>query len=83
MYQLEHSNFFVIRAIFKLHPFKFVTFALISGIVFFGFSIRILEAPLSRNVNDMSHWEYSNCLWEAVVTMTTGKLLKKVKTYQY
>lgn len=77
MYQVEHNIVFVLRAVFKSQPFRFVTYAFFSGMVIFGFALRIMEAPLSRNVNDMSHWPYASCLWEAVVTMTTGTLFLK------
>ena len=73
MYEVEHGFKFVVRSVFRANPFKFAIYALLLGMIAFGFAIRIMESPISRISNDMNNWKYENCLYEIMITMTTGK----------
>jgi hypothetical protein len=73
MYEVEHGFKFVLRSIFRASPFRFAIYALLLGMVAFGFALRIMESPTSRISNEMNNWMYVNCLYEIMITMTTGK----------
>jgi hypothetical protein len=55
----------------KKYPFNFVITIFSGGILFFGYTLKIAEAPLNRVVNDMDHSNFVNCCWESILVMTT------------
>jgi hypothetical protein len=44
-----------------------------SAILIFGQALRMCEAPLSRVTDEMNHYNFANCMWAIILTMTTGK----------
>lgn len=63
----------MLKSMVRKNPFGFVFNMFLLGIIFFSYALRIAEAPISRNVNDMDHSNFSNCCWEVILVMTTGK----------
>ena len=55
----------------KKYPFEFVITIFAAGILFFGYTLKIAEAPLNRVVTDMDHSNFVNCCWESILVMTT------------
>lgn len=78
MYEVEHGFKFVLRSVFRASPFKFAIYALLIGMISFGFALRIMESPISRISNEMNSWQYENCLYEVIITMTTGNVILKI-----
>jgi len=71
MFSKDGDIAFVIRAIMRYRPFVFVGIILVLGACFFGFMIRVAEAPLSRNKATSNFSSLENCLWISIITMTT------------
>lgn len=55
----------------RKYPFEFVISIFTAGILFFGYTLKIAEAPLNRIVTDMDHSNFINCCWESILVMTT------------
>lgn len=72
MYGTEASYLFAIRCLMKTQSFKLVFTLLGLCLFFFGFALRICEAPLSR-LSDSAFdlYSLSNSIWCMVLTMTT------------
>jgi len=79
MYGCKANSLFAMRALIDNSPIIFNLIVLTSGIMIFAQAIRICEAPLSRVTNEMNHYDFSNCIWIVVLTMTTGKTIPNPK----
>ncbi|EAS06190.2 small-conductance calcium-activated potassium channel protein (macronuclear) [Tetrahymena thermophila SB210] len=73
MYAVEVDYLFTVKGIMETQPYALIISALIISILYFGFMIRICEAPLYRNQTDgqLLLYSFSNSLWVMLVTMTT------------
>ncbi|KAL4474749.1 hypothetical protein ABPG74_001445 [Tetrahymena malaccensis] len=73
MYACEADYLFVIKCIMETQPYILITSAMVISIFYFGYMIRICEAPLYRNQQDgqLLFYSFWNCMWNIIVTMTT------------
>ncbi|KAL4449849.1 hypothetical protein ABPG74_008222 [Tetrahymena malaccensis] len=73
MYAVEVDYLFTIKGIMETYPYALIISALTISILYFGYMIRICEAPLYRNQTDgqLLLYSFSNSLWVMLVTMTT------------
>ncbi|EGR29357.1 small-conductance calcium-activated potassium channel protein, putative [Ichthyophthirius multifiliis] len=61
---------------YLIQPYQLISAAMGISIFYFSFTIMICEAPLSRadengEITPINYYNYSNCIWNIIVTMTT------------
>lgn len=57
----------------RSNPVKLVMIAYLSSVPFFAYLLMIAEGP-TQALNDADYFNYSNALWNIIVTTTTGIL---------
>lgn len=55
----------------KEMPLKFISMIFMFGIIFFGYALRIAEAPLVLVDKSIDLTDFFACCWTAMLTMTT------------
>jgi hypothetical protein len=55
----------------KERPYTILAYTMGASIFFFGYAVRICESPLSRNTDFLLFYNYTNCIWNIIITMTT------------
>jgi potassium intermediate/small conductance calcium-activated channel subfamily N protein 2 len=71
IYGLRNTDTFVVKCMMKEVPIKLISAIFLSGIMFFGYALRIAEAPLYLVDNTINLTDYFTCCWTAMLTMTT------------
>ena len=71
IYGIKNSDIFVVKCMMKEVPLKLISAVFLSGILFFGYALRIAEAPLYLVDNTINLTDYFTCCWTAMLTMTT------------
>lgn len=71
LYGFKHRNTFVIKCMMRETPMRFILSMFLFGIVFFGYALRIAEAPLIKVNKAIDLTDFFNCCWTAMLTMTT------------
>lgn len=64
------DNWYAIRCLMKIYPFKSFLFILVVGVMFFAYCYRVAERPL-EGTNDTQLKDYVTCIWLTFITMTT------------
>lgn len=78
MYAVEPGILFTLRCVMETSPFFLISVAYLGSIPFFGYMLRIGERPMNRVDGNIMIFEYANSMWNIIITMTTGKLLRYV-----
>lgn len=71
IYGTKNTTTFVVKCMMKEQPLKFIATIFLFGIIFFGYALRIAEAPLITIDKSMDLSNYFNCCWNVLITMTT------------
>lgn len=67
----ESNYSFYVKCYMKEYPLKFIFALLITGLLMGGYCIRIFEKPMSVYDVNEDFGEYSNSMWNMIITMTT------------
>ena len=67
---IRASIFYATRCLFIQHAFPTVAVLLVTGVMAFGYCLRVFERPLD-GISGFEFGMYSNTFWCVIVTMTT------------
>lgn len=73
MYAVQPGALLTLKCIMKTSPFTLIFTSYLVSIPYFAYVLRIAEVPFDRTLGNKMEYDYSNSMWNIVITMTTGK----------